>query len=446
MRALAVFKREYLQVVRKKSFLILTVLAPFLMAGLIVVPALASLKGLGAKRVALVDGTGVLAADVESERLREAPLTGSSGDGSRPGRRRSAQAAGALAIEYVAPGREVETTLRETVARLQTSAGTGAAHFDGIFYVPAGALENPGAKLTYYTRASVDFITQERLSRIVNRALARRRLESRGISASEIERLLEPAATEGIQVSSSGSKRGRGDLEFLGAFVFVLLLLLPMIIYGQEIMRGVVAEKSDRVVEMLISSMSALELLSGKVLGLAAAGLTQVGIWMAMAAGAVGVAGGLGSLGGIGIDPWQYISGRTVAFFFVFYILGYLIYACLYAAAGAVSNSEKEAQQLLAPLILVLMVPWILAMPILQSPESRFAVALSLVPVFTPITMFLRILASEPPLWQIALSVALSVGTIYILFALTAKIFRVGILIYGKRPTIPEIWRWLKAA
>jgi len=165
-----------------------------------------------------------------------------------------------------------------------------------------------------------------------------------------------------------------------------------------------------------------------------------------MAAGAVGVAGGLGSLGGIGIDPWQYISGRTVAFFFVFYILGYLIYACLYAAAGAVSNSEKEAQQLLAPLILVLMIPWILAMPILQSPESRFAVALSLVPVFTPITMFLRILASEPPLWQIALSVTLSVGTIYILFALTAKIFRVGILIYGKRPTIPEIWRWLKAA
>jgi ABC-2 type transport system permease protein len=444
VRALAVFKREYLQVVRKKSFLILTLLAPFLMAGLIVVPALASLKGLGAKRVALVDGTGALAADVESERARETAPPGSSGGASGPGRRERAPAAGALAIEYVGPGREIEGALRATLARLQTAAAAGAAHLDGVFYVPAGALENPGAKLTYYTRASVDFITEERMNRIVNRALARRRLERRGLSAAEIERLLQPAVTEGVRISPSGSKRGRGDLEFLGAFVFVLLLLLPMIIYGQEIMRGVVAEKSDRVVEILISSMSALELLSGKVLGLAAAGLTQVGIWMAMAFGAVSVAGGLGSFAGI--DPWRYIGVRPVAFFFVFYILGYLIYACLYAAAGAVSNSEKEAQQMLAPLILLLMVPWILAMPILQSPESRFAVALSLVPVFTPITMFLRILASEPPSWQIALSVALSALTIYILFFLTAKIFRVGILIYGKRPTIPEIWRWLKAA
>jgi ABC-2 type transport system permease protein len=445
VRALAVFKREYLQVVRKKSFLILTLLAPFLMAGLIVVPALASLNGLGAKRVALVDATGALAADVESEQGRETAPPGSSGGASGPGGRRArTSAAGALAIEYVGPGREVETTLRAALARLQVAAGTDAAHLDGVFYVPAGALEDPGAKLTYYTRASVDFITQERMSRIVNRALARRRLESRGVSALEIEKLLEPAVTEGIQVSPSGSKRGRGDLEFLGAFVFVFLLLLPMILYGQEIMRGVIQEKTDRVVEILISSMSALELLSGKVLGMAAAGLTQIGIWTAMAAGAVGVAGGLGSLAGI--DFWQYVSTRTVAFFLLFYVLGYLVYACLYAVTGAVSNSEKEAQQVLAPLVLVLMAPWFLALPILQSPESRFAVTLSLVPIYTPITMFLRLLVSDPPLWQIALSIALSAGTIYILFTLTAKIFRVGILIYGKRPTIPEIWRWLKAA
>jgi ABC-2 type transport system permease protein len=437
MRMFAVFKREYLQVVRKKSFLILTLLAPFLMAGLILVPALASLKGLGAKRVALVDGTGSLAADVESEEQRDTAPEKSAG----PDRRR-AQAPGALVLEYVGPGTEGERTLRETLARLQ--ARNGRARLDGVLDVPAGALEDPGAKLTYYTRASVDFITQERVARIVNRALARRRLERRGISAAEIERLLQPAATEAVQVSASGSKRGRGDLEFLGAFVFILLLLLPMIIYGQEIMRGVVQEKSDRVVEILISSMSALELLSGKVIGLAAAGLTQVGIWMAMAAGAVGVAGGLGSLAGI--QPGQYVSARTVAFFFVFYILGYLVYACLYAMAGAVSNSEKEAQQMIAPLLVVLMAPWILAMPILQSPDSRFAVVLSLVPVFTPITMFLRILASEPPAWQIALSIVLSAGTIFVLFSLTARIFRVGILIYGKRPTIPEIWRWLRAA
>ncbi len=443
MKMFAVFKREYFQVVRKKSFLVLTVLAPFLMAGLILVPALAAVKGLGAKRVALVDGTGSLSADVETEGKREAASPRVPAPGSGPGRRGRGEA-GALAIEYVGPGAEVETALRQTLARLQTDPGNGQARVDGVFYVPAGALGAAGAKLTYYTRSSSDLITQDRVSGIVNRALSHRKLESRGLPVVEIEKLLQPAATESVQISASGARHGRGDLQFLGAFVFILLLVLPMVIYGQEIMRGVVQEKTDRVVEILISSMSAIELLSGKVLGLAAAGLTQVGIWMAMAAGAVAFASGLGSLGGI--HPEQFVTARTIVFFFVFYILGYLVYACLYAVAGAVTNSEKEAQQTVAPLLLVLMAPWILAVPLLQSPDSRFAVTLSLVPVFTPITMFLRILVSEPPAWQIALSIALSVGTIYILFVITARIFQVGILIYGKRPTIPELWRWLKAA
>ncbi len=439
----AVFKREYFQVVRKKSFLILTVLLPFLMAGVIAVPTLLAIKGLGGKRVAVVDGTGVLAADVAREQRDELANVGRAGRLGGVGRARSAES-GSLSIEYVPPGSEVETALRQCLARLNRPSAASPDRLDGVLAVPADALANPDAKLTYYTRTSSDFITQERLARVVNQALLHRRLESRGIAAADIERLLRAAPIEGVQLTGSGQKHRRGELEFLGAFLFILLLLLPMLIYGQEIMRGVVQEKSDRVVEILISSMSALELLSGKVLGLAAAGLTQIAVWMAMAAAALGFLGGAASLAGIGVI--QLLSLRVSAFFFLFYILGYLVYACLYAVGGAVSNSDKEAQQVLAPLVIVLMIPWILAMPILQSPESAFAVALSLVPVFTPITMFLRILVSEPPAWQIALSVALSAGTIYILFVATARIFRVGILSYGKRPTIPELWKWLKVS
>jgi len=187
-----------------------------------------------------------------------------------------------------------------------------------------------------------------------------------------------------------------------------------------------------------------MELLAGKVLGLAAAGLTQVGVWLFMGAVAAGFAGAASA--GAGFRPLDLINPRLMVFFLVFYVLGYLVYACIYAVGGAISNSDKEAQQVAAPLILVIMIPWILAMPMLQSPQSALAVTLSLVPIFTPITMFLRIVVSEPPAWQIALSILLSVITIYVLFWITAKIFRVGILSYGKRPTIPELVKWLKLA
>jgi len=133
-------------------------------------------------------------------------------------------------------------------------------------------------------------------------------------------------------------------------------------------------------------------------------------------------------------------------YFAIFFILGYLLYVCFYAIAGAVCNSEKEAQQFVGPVMFVLMVPWFLMMPIIMNPESKLAVGLSLFPLFAPITMFVRVLVSEPPFWHVALSIALSVGAIYVLFWMTAKIFRVGILSYGKRPTIPELWKWTKVA
>jgi ABC-2 type transport system permease protein len=209
-------------------------------------------------------------------------------------------------------------------------------------------------------------------------------------------------------------------------------------------MRGISEEKTDRIVEILISSMSPLQLLAGKVLGLAAAGLTQVGIWMGMTATAVMVGRGMAAASGdISLDL---LRPSLIPAFLVFFLLGYLLYVAVYAVGGSIANSEKEAQQITAPVMLVLMVPWILVGPIVLDPESKLAVTLSLIPVFAPITMFVRILLSDPPYWQILLSIALSAVTVWGMFWVAAKIFRVGILSYGKRPTIPELWRWMKVA
>lgn len=442
----AVFKREYFQVVRKKSFLILTILAPFLMAGLIFVPALLAVKGLGEKRVAILDGTARLREDFKKDGAR---LSGQKGtrsitpesDMEGPGRKRPG--ASRLSLEYVRADRDLEAITRDYLGRLRRRTGPRETLLDGVLVIPSDALENPRAKLSYYSRAASDFVTQERLAWTARQAVSRQRLLARGIDPSEIDHLLHSLPVEGIQISRSGEQKKGGQFGFIVGFVFGALLLIPMLIYGQEIMRGIVQEKTDRVVEILVSSLSPMQLLSGKVLGLAAVGLTQVGIWMAMGTIGAGVAG---SMTMATTDILRSLDLRIVPFFFVFYLLGYLIYVCIYAVGGAISNSEKEAQQVLAPLIMFIMVPWFLAMPILQSPESKLAVVLSLVPVFTPITMFMRIVVSETPAWQIALSIALSIATIYGMFWTTAKIFRVGILSYGKRPTIPELWRWLKVS
>jgi ABC-2 type transport system permease protein len=287
-------------------------------------------------------------------------------------------------------------------------------------------------------------VTQERVARIVSEAVTRERLVARGIPADDTERLLARVKVDNIQLSRDGEERKGGELNFLAAFVFAALLLIPMFAYGQEIMRGIVQEKTDRVVEILISSMAPMQLLSGKILGLAAAGLTQVAIWLAMAGGVAGVTGA--GAAAAGMSALGSFDVRVIPYFLIFYVLGYLTYASVYAIGGSVTNSEKEAQQFVAPIMFFLLIPWFLATVIIQSPESPMAVTLSLIPIFAPVTMFLRIVVSEPPLWEIALCIVLSIATIYGMFWVTAKIFRTGILSYGKRPTIPELWRWLKVA
>src|SRR6266498_2669400 len=147
-----------------------------------------------------------------------------------------------------------------------------------------------------------------------------------------------------------------------------------------------------------------------------------------------------------GMNLGQFLRWSIMPYFFVFYLLGYMIYVCVYAVGGAITNSEKEAQQATTPAMLIIMVPWFLLAPIIMNPESRMATVLSMIPLFTPITMFVRVLVSDPPFCQVGASIVLTVATITFLFWAAAKIFRVGILSYGKRPTIPELWRWLKVA
>ena len=447
-KALAVFKREYLEVVRKKSFIIMTLIFPFLMGGMMFIPTLLAVRGIEGKRVVVVDGTGRLSAAV-AEKQGVQPTDGSpiaDLGGSKTKSKPTSQIARTLELktEYVAASGDPRTAAQPYLDRLKTERASGEKRLDGVLVVPADAFGNPDAKMTYYSRAASDFITQERLGGIVNHAISRGRLASRGIEAAEADRLLKRVQLEGVRVSKSGEEKKGGELSFLIGFLFVALLIFPNLIYGQEVMRGIVQEKSERIVEILISSMPSLQLLSGKVMGLAAVGLTQIAAWMAMGGLMAAYTGGAAMMAGMNV--FHYFNLSVIPWFFVFFLLAYLTNVCIYAVAGSVSNSEKEAQQFMGPIMMIVFIPWILAFPILQNPESSLATVLSLIPVFTPVTMFMRVLVAEPPIWQLTLSMVLSIATIYLFSWITAKIFRVGILSYGKRPSPVELWRWLKVA
>ena len=436
----AVLKREYRETVKKPSFLIMTVLAPFLLGALMLVPALLASRGMGERRVAVLDGTGRLRAAVEGL-AGEAPA-----ERSAFARGRGTNVpTGRIVPEYVDLFTvDPKNAVGPYLERLSLERTPKERRLDGVLLVPADAFERPLTHLTYFSRSAADLLAQERLGRAVNRALQRERLAARGLPPAELELILAPLPVETVQVTKSGQERRGGEGSFVLAMLFLALLFIPSLVYGQEVMRGVIQEKTDRVVELLVSSMTPMELLSGKILGMAAIGLTQMAVWVTM--GGVVAAAGLSGARSAGFDLSTVLRPSIAVWFVVFFLLSYLVTVGVYAAGGAIVSSEKEAQQVLTPVMFVFLVPWFLMMPILTNPDSTLSVVLSLVPIYTPMTMFIRLLVSEPPAWQVALSLLLSVATIAFLLKASAKVFRAGLLAAGKRPTIPELWRWLKEA
>ena len=440
----AVMKREYLQAVRRKMFIIMTLLMPFLMGAITVLPGLMMTRGMGKKRIAVLDGTGKVRDAFANPNEREKVDPKQEARKALSGGGRNRELPSQITIEYVdVAGKDVDATSKPYLGRLSRDE-EAADKLEGVFVIPTKALTSEDAQMTYYSRSATDLFTQERLGRLANKSLQRLRLGAKGIQPELVDSLLTDLSVEAVQLSRSGEKKTGGELNFLVALIFGILLVLPSFVYGQETMRGIVQEKSDRVVEVLISSVSPMELLTGKVLGVAAVGLTQLFVWLVMLAmlslfGATAAAAS-------GVNLAQFIRPAVFAYFFVFFILAYLTYVCVYAIAGAACNSEREAQQFVMPVMMLMLTPWFLMMPIIMNPDAPFAVAFSLAPVFGPMTMFVRTLVSEPPMWHVAVSIAASIVTIVVFFWITAKIFRVGILSYGKRPTIPELWRWVKVA
>ena len=419
----AVVKREYLERVRTKGFVIGTVLGPLLMGGMMIVPALAARSGGKPLRVAVLDGTGTLQAAVE-EGLRAARFDGKARFDVQP-----------------APGAEAGPAAAATAgtsdAPLKKAVLEG--RLDGYLHLPADAVTAGTA--SYYGRNVSNRIDLRTMERTVSDVLVGRRLTGAGLDPAKVKDLTKELDLKTIRLSEKGEREDQGA-AMIFSIILLMILYMSIILWGQAVMTSVIEEKTSRVVEVMAAGVSPTTLLAGKLLGVGAAGLTQFLVWAISLFGVSVFAAGaaMGSFAMPEITPVMLVS------FVLFFVLGFLFYAALYASIGAAVNTVQEAQSLAFPVLLPIILAMVCFPAVLEAPDGVLAVTMSMIPGMSPLIMFLRIVVLTPPLWQIALSIALLALGILGVVWVAARVYRVGILMYGKKPTFPELVKWVRHA
>jgi ABC-2 type transport system permease protein len=267
--------------------------------------------------------------------------------------------------------------------------------------------------------------------------LLREQLARRGIQTIAVDSLMAPVVVNTVDAEGQhGSSRN----SFYVAYVLFFLMYMVVLLYGMNVARSIIEEKTSRVFEVLLSTIRPSEMLAGKILGVGSVGLTQVAVWMVAAF--LATASPLAALlsAAVAIS----ISAAQIVFFIVYFVLGFLLYSSVAAALGAMTNSEQELQQLNMFLMLPLFFCMLMLPVVISNPNSVLARIVSLIPFCTPLLMNFRVSLSMPQPWEIGLSIVLMIATIFAVLWVASRIYRVGILMYGKKPNLPELLRWLK--
>jgi ABC-2 type transport system permease protein len=433
-KIVSVIKREYIQIVRTKGFIIGTVLGPVFMLALVVVPIVVSSVSVEKQvKIGVVDLTNEIYTELDKKL------------GDKDYRLKDGVRRYFLEKFEPSPGiEELRNKLRNRVLRKELSA---------YIYIPADVLEieppesaardskPQEAKAEYVSEHTTDFEELEALSGALNNVVIEKRLKEEGLDPQKVAQYIKRVELQPIKVTKKGEEKDTAG-TFVISYFLALIIYMAILIYGQVIMRGVIEEKSSRVVEVVLSSLKPFELMLGKILGIGAVGLTQFSIWTLFGIGASLYSASFIPAGASFAMPS--IPAHVFIYFVVFFILGYFLFGTLYAAIGSMVNSEKEAQQLVMSVTVFLIVPIMLMIFIIRAPDSQLSVFLSLIPFFTPILMFLRVTVLLPPFAQIGASIVILTLTILLMVWLVAKIYRVGILMYGKRPKFAEVIRWIR--
>jgi ABC-2 type transport system permease protein len=441
-KILIVAKREYLERVRTRAFVLATLLVPVLMAAAFLVPiyfAARSGTSPASRKVRILDVTGAglgdrIAASFRTDKSIPDSVTG----------------------PFVVAIARDQLPTAETDAAREVMAPRGLT---GYLVVDDSTLS--GSRARYVGRNASSLGEMDRLKTAVRQGVMVTRLEREGVKPEIIDQVSKNSLQVSTEKLTEKGRGGGGIAGLIGGLLVGILLLMSIIMHGQNILRGVLEEKTTRVAEIVISSVKPDSLLAGKILGVGAVGLTQVIAWFllggyitqflsplvlkAAGASATAISGGGAQvpaassvLGGMAIG----VLVVSLAYFLV----GFLFYATLFAAAGSMVSSDQEAQQAAQPIIILLMTGWIFVNPVMLSPNSKLSVVLSWLPWTSPIIMPMRMGLTEVSPLSVAGSLVVALLGSFGAMWLAARIYRVGMLMYGKKPTFAELAKWIRYA
>ena len=416
--------REYHVAVMRKAFWIGLLLGPVFMSFMIIVPSMMLRKGADKqKQVVVVD---------RSQRVW-APLS------EILARRKLKNGLPEYVLESAAPAADSAAQMAELSGRVLSGSLSGYLVVDRDYTTASG--------LRFYLKNTGDVVGTGQMESAVSRAVMGLRLQDQNLSLTpeQLEKVTKDIDLQTFKVSEGGKTERKGfGITYYTTFIFVFFLYVTILIQGITALRGILEEKSSRIIEVLLSSVTPMQLMLGKIIGFFLVGITQVGVYAAMGTvlSLLGVStAGTGALKQIA----SALSPMLMGYFVLYFLLGFFLFMSMFVAIGSMVNSEQDAQAMQQPIVMALVIPMALTIVFVNQPDSLMTRIVSLIPIFTPMVMFMRISVQTPPFWEIALSIVLTVAaTIGVAWA-AARVFRVGILMYGKRPTLPEIMQWIKS-
>ena len=415
-QALVVARREFLERVRTKWFAIVTILGPIGMIAAIVIPVYLALQSAEEGfHVQLVDKSG---RDIGSQMNIEVDARGVK-----------------FKMESVA-----SDTSREVLEKRIADE-----EIDGYLEIPSDVLS--GGTVWYRGDNTANPMVTKGLARIVDYAVFRTRGKDLGLGEVAIATLFVGTEFKTEQTTGDGGSAS-GTASFIVGYAVMFLLYMSIILYATAVLRSVILEKNNRVVEIIVSSIKPMPLMLGKVVGVGCVGLFQLLLWGVMAGLIITFREevlGLFGLPGAGQFELPALGIGAIAVIIAYFLMGFFFYAALYAAIGAMVNSEQEAQQAQAPVMLLLMIPVLCVQIVAGDPRGGVAELLTMIPFSSPILMPMRYVLGAASVGEILISLAILavslIGAIYV----AAKVYRVGILSYGKKPSLSEVWRWIRS-
>ena len=409
---LLVAKREYKEQIRGRAFLLSTILVPGLFACIFGISYLSSLSLGSGKHLAVAADDPVLANNITT-RLQQKKDSKTE-------------------VTVYAPA-----TL-EDIASLKEKLRSKS--LDGLLTVTANPTGLPSVR--YLSTSAGDFITGNRMESAIGDALVKEKLTTSNVSSTEADAIVKGVKVETFTIKKDGSEvKSNAIVSFYKGYAMAILLSMSTIMYGLNVARSVIQEKTSRIFEVMLSIAKPSDMLAGKLIGVGAVGLTQILIWVA--AGAAIIASPLAAAQMSG-DYAIHISWVEAVLFPVYFVLGYFLYSSLFAGLAATCETEQELQMYTPLAALPVWLSFSLILPVVNDSNSVLSIAASLFPPCAPIIMFLRMGSQIPPAWQILTSIALMILSIWGLLWFSSRLYRIGILMYGKRATLPEILRWLR--